>query len=58
VTQINDKQAASLLATFGFGKATKPHEMLNKLGQDGWELVGLGRDNMGGLNYALKRSLT
>jgi len=57
VKHINGQQASGFLATLGFGNGTRPYEMLNKLGQDGWELIGLSSDTANGLNYVFKRPL-
>ena len=57
VAQINDKQEPGLMARMVLGHGTRPQELLNRLGQDGWELVGLGLETLGGLNYVLKRPI-
>ena len=61
VTQINNEKESALVAIsaiYGFSKGATAHELINKLGQDGWELAGMGPDNQGGLKYVLKRPVT
>jgi hypothetical protein len=55
VAQINNEQVSKGLL---FTKGKKVYVALNELGQEGWELVGMGQDRMGGLNYVLKRPIT